>query len=127
MANNPNDCPHTIHFFEAVQAALLNSGVPRGVEQHIADIVQLSQRFAVPQVHTFDIPIGGWPADEELRDIGAINLRVQKLFVEGMTDLLTRRGMDAAACASLIGHVKQELETVQGLHSRYRAVYATRL
>lgn len=74
----------------------------------------------------YHVPIGPWPADPALRELGILCLQAQEQYARSIRPLLTESGW-AEEFDNLVADYIQEINNVPGLVSILYTVHARRL
>ncbi|KIP05969.1 hypothetical protein PHLGIDRAFT_107563 [Phlebiopsis gigantea 11061_1 CR5-6] len=118
--------PHTHAFFDAVAAALRGRGIAPAA-RHLEAWLRESGQFERVSARTYEMPIGDWPEDAALRELGVVfRGTVMRTYAESMAVFLGESGWRADAVQDLLHAFGHELNTVKGMVCRYYTVRARR-
>lgn len=120
------DAPATVRFFNAIANALASRGIQR-IAHQIPTFITDSGCFADITVEQKCIPIGVWPSDVVLQNIGADYLRVCEQYADSSKLLLLTAGWSEANLRRMITDYIQEIHTVSGLVEVLHTVHARRV
>ena len=120
------DAPATVRFFDAITAALAFRGIPP-IAHQIPTFITNSGFFEDITVEQKCIPIGVWPSNVVLQNIGADYLRVCRRHANSSKPLLLAAGWSVATLETMITEYIQEIHTVSGLVEVLHTVHARRV
>ena len=120
------DAPSTVQFFDAITNALAARGI-QPLAHQIPTFITNSGCFSDITVEQNSIPIGVWPSDVLLQNIGADCLKVHKRYADSSKPLLLSAGWSEAALERIITDYIEEIHSVSGLVSVLHTVHARRL
>ena len=85
------DAPATVRFFDAIIKALASRGI-QPIAHQIPTFITNSGCFVDIKVEQKHIPIGDWPSDVVLKNIGADYLRACERYADSSKQLLLEVG-----------------------------------
>ena len=120
--------PATVRFLGAITDALAAHGIQPLADQ-IPTFLANSGCFTDIRVEQRYIPIGVWPSDLALQNIGADYLKARVRYTDSSKPLLLAAGWNGneAALERIITDYIQEIHTVSGLVDVLYTVHARRL
>jgi len=121
------DAPATVRFLHAFTTALSSCRDIQPIAHQIPTFLANSGCFTDITVRRENIPIGVWPSDVALQNIGADCLEVHERHADSSKPLFLEAGWSEAALERLITDYIQEISTVSGLVDVVHIVHARRL
>ncbi|KJA24902.1 hypothetical protein HYPSUDRAFT_453725 [Hypholoma sublateritium FD-334 SS-4] len=128
MGQDPNvHAPASVQFFSAINAALAARRVYQ-LAGHVPAFLASTGLFTDISAREYHVPIGPWPADPALHDIGVACLSAQQEYARSIRQLLLDSGGGTQhAVDSLVDEYLHEINSVRGLVSILYMVHARRL
>ena len=120
------DAPASTRFFTAINAALAARNVYH-LAGHVPAILAGSGLFADISVREYPVPIGNWPNDPVMKDMGVACLSAQQEYARSIRQLLHESGWADGDITNLVADYLQEINDVRGLVSVLYTVHARRL
>lgn len=114
--------PASIHFCQVLNAALASQGIQTVISE-IPNYIQGTGAFHGVTSSSFYIPVGTWPEDDLMKELGVGFRAVQSRYAENMKPFLLQMGHSQAYVDALVGSFVEELMTKEGLVGTYRLVY----
>ena len=121
------DAPATVRFFNVVTNALASRRGIQPIAHQIPAFIANSGYFEDITVEQRCIPIGVWPSDVALQNIGADYLRVCEQYADSSKPLLLAAGLSEDILERMITDYIQEIHTVNGLVEVLHTVHARRV
>jgi SAM-dependent methyltransferase len=97
------------------------------ISDRIPHFIQHSQRFTMPIIQTFHIPIGDWHQDPVMKRVGKKYLAGLKVFAENLKPMLRETDMTRHDIDVLVSGFVHEIENVRGLVGVYHTAWARKL
>ncbi|KAF8624066.1 hypothetical protein AX15_006078 [Amanita polypyramis BW_CC] len=119
--------PASVRFFEAVNDALRFRHQLQPVGSNVYQYLAESQQFFEIRLEPHFVPIGGWPHDEALSQIGHYFRRICVRFTRSVRHLLKEYGLPDFEIAQIIADYIHELQNVEGLTCVYYITHARRV
>ena len=121
------DAPASARFFEAITNALSATRGIQPIAHQIPTFIANSGCFTDITVEQKCIPIGVWPSDVDLQNIGADHIKVNEQYADSSKTLLLGAGWSEAALEEIITDYIQEMHSVSGLVDVLHTVHARRI
>jgi len=113
------------YFYHVLNTALANQGIQTVINQ-IPSYIRDTGAFHGITPSLFYVPVGTWPEDAAMRDLGRRFLASQSRYAENMKPFLLQMGYAQEFVEGLVQNFISELETKEGLVGAYRLVYGIR-
>ncbi|RPD67938.1 S-adenosyl-L-methionine-dependent methyltransferase [Lentinus tigrinus ALCF2SS1-7] len=117
--------PRALAFFDAVRSTLLERRGIQTVADRIPQLLADSGKFTHIVARTYHMPIGDWPDNPEMRELGREYREMVELYARSMRAVLLD-GRWAAHADDLVQGYIDEIWSVPGLVSICHTVYARR-
>lgn len=118
------DAPASCRFYNALNTALLHARGLHPIANQIHTLLQNAGGFEDIVATEYHIPIGPWPADPFLQNIGARCLVATERYADSVKPFLTESGWTEAQVNTLKTDFIREINTVGGLTSVLYVVHA---
>ncbi|KAI0686928.1 S-adenosyl-L-methionine-dependent methyltransferase [Cytidiella melzeri] len=118
--------PHACHFYQTVQRALACRSITP-VARQIATIVQDSGHFERVKPRVFEMPVGDWHNDPELRYIGYWFRENLVRYALSMEVMMIEVGMRPADVQAMVRGFIREMYEVRGMVCKYFTLRARRV
>ncbi|TFK73094.1 S-adenosyl-L-methionine-dependent methyltransferase [Pluteus cervinus] len=119
--------PSMAHFFDIVKSNLAARRGLQAFEQNtVRDLILQNQDFSGPVTETIQVPIGSWPADEDMQRFGRAFRAAHRYFAAAITPFLSEAVDPVDLNIAIQAHV-HEMMTIDGLVTEYYATYARRI
>jgi hypothetical protein len=118
--------PSSTQFYQVVNAAIQNLGIVTDVGR-ISDYLAESGLFHQIQSNTIHFPVGVWPNDQRLADLGVKLQGIQTRFADSVKPLLRDMGNAEQSIDALAANFVHEIRTNTGLVAAYHYVHAIRI
>jgi len=117
--------PASASFYQVLNAALGNQGIQTVISQ-IPSYLHGTEAFHGITSSLIYVPVGIWPEDLAMRELGRGFLALQSRYAENMKPLLLQIGHSQEFVDELVRNFVEELRTKEGLVGTYRLVYGIR-
>ena len=114
--------PHACGFYNAVSE---NRGLTP-IASYLQDLIESSDCFSLVEAKRFTIPVGTWPSDPRMQDLGGQCRNYLVSYANSMRVMMVQAGRDAEEVGQLVDGYVNEMFTVPGMICYFYTVQANR-